>query len=350
VSLYKKSDVVRNFLYYNPGVSYDTISFNLNISVVEVWEIVNSFTDYEKKFIFMEDQTTLENLQEHINNKWNQEKTIEALQEAATYAYPLSQAKYNELRLIGEIDAPMVRTIIRKMGSWQNACEIAGIEAAQSNSDPSLLSSSPWTDDDCLKFVCEYLEDPKIFTTKKNDFDQWLKANKEEYPSVRRIMKSLGTWKEARIRGFQKIADKRREEATGKGIDYRVPHSLQSHDQEVESIENNVPADMRIYFSITGQDFVVGEQKTSSDRSFWRYESELAPLSKNLPSEITINNKTLKLEAASNKRGVIKPFSKAREIKSSFYIDHMEISVNFRITKMRKGMWYMWLTAAEKRY
>ena len=129
--------------------------------------------------------------------RWSDEQLVEVLRTAATYEFPLTTNSYNRLREVGEIDGPTVVIFHSRFGSWNAACDAAGVEHGQTFIE---TYNSQWTDDDMRRYVSEYFCDPETRGT-ADDFKMWLE-NRSGSPSFILLRQRLGRWLEIRLQAL----------------------------------------------------------------------------------------------------------------------------------------------------
>ena len=126
-------------------------------------------------------------------NSWtvgySDEQLLNSLRVAATFEFPLSAKKFDDLASVGEIDAPTSQTVMNRFGSWNVACRKAGIEGHQPWTDEY---ERQWSENDIWSIVQDFLllDDHRASIT---DFDLWLQ-NQEGLPSAARVRQILGKW------------------------------------------------------------------------------------------------------------------------------------------------------------
>lgn len=121
---------------------------------------------------------------------WTNGQIILAIQEAATFEFPLTGTTYSELIHLGEVSGPSLALIHKRFNGWIKACNEAGVE---SKSAPRGTYQSKWTDDDLLSFTREYLLDSSHPGT-ADGYIQWRKKERVEAPSLPTLRNRLGTW------------------------------------------------------------------------------------------------------------------------------------------------------------
>lgn len=121
---------------------------------------------------------------------WSEEEVVRAVATAATFAYPLGAADYEDLRRAGEVRGPSAARIVQIYGNWSAACHRAGVEPTQPR---RRTYQSKWTDDDMLGFVRDYLSSPGCRGT-FGGYDSWRRQAGVEAPSSALLRGRLGSW------------------------------------------------------------------------------------------------------------------------------------------------------------
>jgi len=115
---------------------------------------------------------------------WSDEDVLTALQEAATYEFPLSGNKYDLLVVAGQVSGPRSPTIRRRYGSWEAACAAAGVEH-----EVVMRYSTA----EVLNAVATYLAKSDRPTTK--GYTEWAAGNIR--PGLNVVYERFGSWDEA---------------------------------------------------------------------------------------------------------------------------------------------------------
>lgn len=129
---------------------------------------------------------------------WTTDSTVEAIQTASIYKFPLTAKAYGELIEIGEVIGPSIPRINQIFGTWTLACAAAGVECGQA---PQRVYQSRWSDEDILQFVKKYLTDPNQKKSFQN-YDLWRKEFAPDGPSSATIRNRFGTWTNAKRAAF----------------------------------------------------------------------------------------------------------------------------------------------------
>jgi hypothetical protein len=143
--------------------------------------------------------------------RWTRDSAELALKQAATMAYPLSAASYDQLRQERLVRGPSAAWFSSEYGGWIAACNSAGVEAGRS---PGPGSGSRWTDEDALSELARFLSSyPKSSSTET--YDAWAR-NQEESPSAGTIMSRFGSWSETKRLAIQRFSPKASSEVDGR--------------------------------------------------------------------------------------------------------------------------------------
>jgi hypothetical protein len=116
---------------------------------------------------------------------WTDEEVMDALREAATYSFPLSQSAYDRLIEQGLVTGPSQGSkIATRFGSWLEACAAAGVEGSRR---PRFTRNEVI---DALRAYLSLHTDPS-----GKDYDHWAKA--ERRPSLAVVKSRFGSWARA---------------------------------------------------------------------------------------------------------------------------------------------------------
>jgi len=115
-----------------------------------------------------------------------------------------------------------------------------------------------------------------------------------------------------------------------------------------------------INFEILGRNFEASALTYSSGSVKWALLDaggnpqgiEIEPLGPELPAELIINGEAHDFGPVPRKRhtsshGHLWPFNKKRQARSEIFFGESQISVHCRVTKMKKGMWFVWFRASK---
>jgi hypothetical protein len=124
--------------------------------------------------------------------QWTDLQCVKALRIAAKYSSPLSHKKYDELRFANKFEGPSAILLLKRYGTWLNACKTAGIEGGKAMRQEYV---SKWTDRQLLDYLLKYLHDAQIEKWSLNGFRIWLVTIKNS-PSIGMFRNRLGSWYE----------------------------------------------------------------------------------------------------------------------------------------------------------
>ena len=135
--------------------------------------------------------------------KWSDQQIVEVLKEASTLEFPLTVKAYSKLLEEGFLKGPSATRISQRFRSWQNACDLAGVEAG-ARTRPR--DQSRWTDDDLYAAVIIYLRLPES-TGSARDYDTWA-SDQDDVPSMGTLRNRLGEWNQIRNTAIEIMAGK----------------------------------------------------------------------------------------------------------------------------------------------
>ena len=103
-----------------------------------------------------------------------------------------------------------------------------------------------------------------------------------------------------------------------------------------------------VEFKIFDRTFLAESVVTKKETSYWDYPGrEIEPLGDDLPEVLLCEGEEIKFTQVTNsKTGKSKPLSKARQANGLISHDGFELEISCRITRMKKGVWYLWLRAS----
>jgi hypothetical protein len=118
---------------------------------------------------------------------------------AKSNSVALSYDKYRELVGSGQIDGPSAPRILQRFGTWIAAAGLAGVPTG---TRPNRTYESAWTDEEILKHVANYLDDP---TTSGSfaGWDVWKKVNAPSAPSGPTLRNRIGSWSQIKRRALE---------------------------------------------------------------------------------------------------------------------------------------------------
>jgi hypothetical protein len=169
---------VRGLLEALPGMNESEVLVRTGLTSQQLWRIDPSGVG----------RLTLRDRAKPLS-RWTDAELLELLRKAATYHFPLSGPKWDQLVALGEIDGPSAQLVFKRFGSWTRACELAGVEFVEGvRSDYGRL----WSTRDLEEIVVEYLLREQSKGT-LHDFENWL-STKDGYPSLPTVRNYLGPW------------------------------------------------------------------------------------------------------------------------------------------------------------
>ena len=170
---------LQRFLRENPGIFETELKDQTGISV----ELVQGLVPPDSLRFVLRDTETSKAQSRAISDQ----EILDSVKHAATYQWPLSSIKYDELINFGEISGVKSQRVAQIFGSWSRACELAGVEhldAFRSAYDQK------WTDRELEGFVVEYYSRNSSKGTWE-DFNDWLKDD-DSRPSGGTVRTRLG--------------------------------------------------------------------------------------------------------------------------------------------------------------
>jgi hypothetical protein len=135
--------------------------------------------------------------------KWSDQQIVDVLREAALLEFPLTVKAYSKLLEDGFLKGPSAARISQRFRSWQNACDLAEVEAG-TRTRPR--DQSRWTDQDLYAAVIVYLRLPES-TGAARDYDLWA-SDQDDVPSMGTLRNRLGEWNQIRNTAIEMMAGK----------------------------------------------------------------------------------------------------------------------------------------------
>lgn len=126
---------------------------------------------------------------------WTDEQCLKSLQNAATYAFPLTVTKYRKLLNSGEIQGPTPPLFWQRFGSWVQACELAGVEYG----DAVREYNRTWNDTELITFVRRFMHSRKDGKWSLEKYEEWRRLPNIEGPSMALLRLRLGSWSDIRV-------------------------------------------------------------------------------------------------------------------------------------------------------
>jgi len=102
-----------------------------------------------------------------------------------------------------------------------------------------------------------------------------------------------------------------------------------------------------IKFEICSEIFDAKVKVNPKGMCSWEYPgTELEPIEDFLPDELfCLDQKILFTPVVDKKTGNTKPFEKSRQAEGLIDYKDNKLKITCRVTKMKKGMWYLWFRA-----
>lgn len=136
---------------------------------------------------------------------WTDTDVLDAIREAAIYEFPLTTGSYAELVRVGQVIGPSLPHVLNRFGSWNSACDAAGVHHGQSMR-PGY--ESRWTDEDLIAYAREYFLDPS-WPNSAHRYDEWKRLNAPEGPSQATIRVRFGKWSDVQRRALASTGEGR---------------------------------------------------------------------------------------------------------------------------------------------
>ena len=175
-----------------PHKTVEEIAQELNVSPIELKRVL---TPQESNLFARQLRTG--------SQKWSDQQIVDVLREAATLEFPLTVKAYSNLLEDGFLKGPSAARISQRFRSWQNACDLAEVEAG-TRSRPR--DQSRWTDNDLYAAVILYLRLPQS-TGAARDYDSWA-SDQDDVPSMGTLRNRLGEWNQIRNTAIEMMAGK----------------------------------------------------------------------------------------------------------------------------------------------
>jgi len=179
---------ITTFLRMNPGIFQNELESQTGISLKTISRLVSRNA---LRFVIRESSSL-----RTPPRSMSDQQILESIKYAATYQWPLTSTKYDELVGVGEIGGPKAQRIMQIFGSWTQACELAGVEPKASIRN---FYDRRWSEQDLEGYVIAYFcEDSS--TGSWQDFEGWLSQD-DSRPSGGTIRTRLGdgSWSEIKI-------------------------------------------------------------------------------------------------------------------------------------------------------
>jgi hypothetical protein len=157
----KKLSIVKDIFVTETVVTVQVLEARLGLKESEVYKIVPKLLHR-----FIDDFAAPESTKE-----LQKLRLAAALQEAAIYEHCLTANNYNELVRKGFISAPGSQTIIKTFGTWNQACESAGVN----HSGRSSGMQKQYNRQEVVEMYCDYMLD-QTSTGSTSKYEDWSKG------------------------------------------------------------------------------------------------------------------------------------------------------------------------------
>jgi DNA-binding CsgD family transcriptional regulator len=135
------------------------------------------------------------NEERKIAQFWTDEQCLKSLQNAATYAFPLTVTKYRRLLDSGEVQGPTPPLYWQRFGSWVQACELAGVEYGEAVRE----YNRTWNDTELITFARRFMHSREDGKWSLEKYEEWRRLPNIEGPSMALLRLRLGSWSEIRV-------------------------------------------------------------------------------------------------------------------------------------------------------
>jgi len=134
-----------------------------------------------------------------IPKSWTDAQCLEGLVDAATYEFPLTVARYQQLLKEKTIEGPTVAIFVQRFGSWVDACTLAGVEYGETLRE----YDRTWNDNELLRFVRRFMYETQHGSWSTAMYDEWRKRPEVDGPSIALLRNYLGSWSEIRVSALE---------------------------------------------------------------------------------------------------------------------------------------------------
>jgi hypothetical protein len=202
-----------NFIRRHPGCTPAELSSGIGVSIERARQECNHL-----HWLTLSDTQHPNGYMISPRSQLAADRSIKALQQAATMAFPLTKADYDDLREQKYFDGPSSARMLQIFGSWRKACDAAGVESGKSARQAG--SHRRWSRDEFVETVAQFLVDPR-FTGRADQYDQWRKSHpaSADLPSASSTLNNLRIpWSQIRDRALRLTRSKwvaRDEQLTG---------------------------------------------------------------------------------------------------------------------------------------
>lgn len=172
------------------AMNFASLASLLNVDEITVREALSPL---QAAFLLANDDV-------NVSKKFTDEDCIKALQIAQTYIFPLSGKSYSKLVASGDVIGPSVPLILKRFGTWTDACKIAGVEAGETVRP---TYEQVFTDNQLLLFVRRFMFEQSDANWSIQRYSDWRESNSPEAPSVALLRNRLGGWASIRVQALR---------------------------------------------------------------------------------------------------------------------------------------------------
>ena len=179
-----QAQIVKNWDRYKE-LTFDALASELGCTVFKLKKCLSRI-----QYVYLQ-----ANQESSIARTWTDEKCLQSLRDAATFAFPLTVLKYRRLLESGTINGPTVALYWQRFGSWVAACEKAGVEFGEAQRE----YDRTWSDTELMKFVRWFMYERKDGRWSIENFELWANSPEINGPSVALLRLRLGSWSQIRV-------------------------------------------------------------------------------------------------------------------------------------------------------
>lgn len=132
--------------------------------------------------------------------KYTDQDCIDAIRLAQTFTFPLSNKSYAKLVNSGDVLGPSVPLILKRFGSWTEACRIAGVESGETVRP---TYDQVFTDTQLLTAVRRFMYEQPDANWSIQRYEIWRENMAPESPSSGLLRNRLGNWAFIRVQALR---------------------------------------------------------------------------------------------------------------------------------------------------
>ena len=133
------------------------------------------------------------------DQKFSDEDCLTALRIAQTYSFPLSAKSYTKLVKAGTLQGPSSPLILKRFGSWSNACKTAGVESGEPAREHY---EKQFSDFEILRYVRKFMHEQEDANWSIERYLLWRKLKAKDAPSFALIRMRMSGWAEVRVQAL----------------------------------------------------------------------------------------------------------------------------------------------------